>query len=155
MSTGRRRPRKIISSASTADIVVLHPFHSSSKCIGIPNAPFATAAARQGAASRMCPPHSLGNLVLGEGHAWDVSPCPAVRGGCDGASGALRLGRLRPRPRAWSRTPRARGGGGCPPPRVCPPGPGHPAQSSLRGSSAPWRPAEGAGEPTPAVHKGF
>ena len=33
-------------------------------CIGIPNALFATAAARQGDASRMFSPHSLGNFLL-------------------------------------------------------------------------------------------
>ena len=39
--------------------------------------------------------------------------------------------------------------------RVCNPGPGHPYQSSLIVSSAPWRPTGGAAIPTPAGAKGL
>src|SRR5215813_1409175 len=42
-----------------SEVVTLGLLHA---CIGIPNALFATAAARQGDASRMFPPHSLVNF---------------------------------------------------------------------------------------------
>jgi hypothetical protein len=67
----------------------------------------------------------------------------------------IRLGRLRPRRRAWVRQPRARRGGEGTPPTVCTPGPGHPDQSSPTASSAPGRPAGGAGASTPTTQKGF